>query len=79
VLTFLVIQQIANNNDGKLFGIQIGFQLNHDLRRALRPLLFSPISVSARLFSARLPIDGDFLAAGTRHANHDSVFALMLG
>ncbi len=79
VLTFLVIQQIANNNDGKLFGIQIGFQLNHDLRRASPPLLFSPISVSARLFSARLPIDGDFLAAGTRHANHDRVLALMLG
>jgi hypothetical protein len=29
VLTFLVFQHIANNNDGKVFGIQIGFQLDH--------------------------------------------------
>ena len=29
VVAFLVVQQIANNNDGKVFGIQIGFQLDH--------------------------------------------------
>ena len=28
VVTFLVIQQIANSNDGKVFGIQIGLQLD---------------------------------------------------
>ena len=27
VVTFLVVQHIANNNDGKVFGIQIGFRL----------------------------------------------------
>lgn len=31
--TFLVIQHIANNNNGKVFGIQIGFQLDHQGRR----------------------------------------------
>ena len=29
VVAFLVVQHIANNNDGKVFGIQIGFQLDH--------------------------------------------------
>ena len=29
VVVFLVVQHIANNNDGKVFGIQIGFQLDH--------------------------------------------------
>ena len=29
VVAFLVVQQIANKNDGKVFGIQIGFQLDH--------------------------------------------------
>ena len=29
VVAFLVVQQIANNNHGKVFGIQIGFQLGH--------------------------------------------------
>jgi hypothetical protein len=29
VVAFLVVQQIANNNDGKVFGIQIGLQLDH--------------------------------------------------
>ncbi len=29
VVAFLVVQQIANNNHGKVFGIQIGFQLDH--------------------------------------------------
>ena len=29
VVTFLVVQHIANNNDGKVFGIQIGFQLDY--------------------------------------------------
>jgi hypothetical protein len=29
VVAFLVVQQIADNNDGKVFGIQIGFQLDH--------------------------------------------------
>ena len=28
VVTFLIVQHIANNNDGKVFGIQIGFQLD---------------------------------------------------
>ena len=28
VVTFLVIQNIANSNDGKVFGIQIGFRLD---------------------------------------------------
>jgi hypothetical protein len=29
VVAFLVVSHIANNNDGKVFGIQIGFQLDH--------------------------------------------------
>jgi hypothetical protein len=29
VAAFLVVQRIANNNDGKVFGIQIGLQLDH--------------------------------------------------
>jgi len=29
VVAFLVVQHIANNNDGKVFGIQIGFQFDH--------------------------------------------------
>jgi hypothetical protein len=29
VVTFLVVQHIANNNDGKVFGIQIGFRVDH--------------------------------------------------
>jgi hypothetical protein len=29
VVAFLVVQQIADNNRGKVFGIQIGFQLDH--------------------------------------------------
>ncbi|HYC17676.1 MAG TPA: hypothetical protein VEC94_10750 [Pseudolabrys sp.] len=28
VVVFLIVQQIADNNDGKVFGIQIGFQLD---------------------------------------------------
>ena len=28
VIAFLVVQHIANNNDGKVFGIQIGLQLD---------------------------------------------------
>ncbi len=30
VVTFLAVQHIANNNDGKVFGIQLGFQLGHE-------------------------------------------------
>ena len=29
VVAFLVVQHIANNNDGKVFVNQIGFQLDH--------------------------------------------------
>jgi len=29
VVAFLVVQQIADNNHGKVFGIQIGFQFDH--------------------------------------------------
>jgi hypothetical protein len=29
VVTFLVVQHIANNNDGKVFGIQFGFRVDH--------------------------------------------------
>ena len=29
VVTFLVVQHFANNNDGKVFGIQIGFRVDH--------------------------------------------------
>ena len=29
VVAFLVVQHIADNNHGKVFGIQIGFQLDH--------------------------------------------------
>jgi hypothetical protein len=29
VVTFLVVQHIADNNHGQVFGIQIGFQLDH--------------------------------------------------
>ena len=29
VVAFLVVQHMANNNDGKVFGIQIGVQLDH--------------------------------------------------
>ena len=36
VVAFLVVQQIANNNDGKVFGIQIGFQLDHQDGREMR-------------------------------------------
>lgn len=36
VVIFLIVQHIANNNDGKVFGIQIGFQIDplhaHDAR-----------------------------------------------
>lgn len=32
VVTFLVVQHIANNNDGKIFGIQFGYQLDPHLR-----------------------------------------------
>ena len=28
VVTFLIVQNIANNNDGKVFGIQIGFRFD---------------------------------------------------
>jgi len=28
VLAFLIVQRIANNNQGKVFGIQIGFRLD---------------------------------------------------
>jgi Na+-driven multidrug efflux pump len=30
VVAFLIVQHIANNNDGKVFGIQIGFQLDRE-------------------------------------------------
>jgi hypothetical protein len=79
VVGFLVVQQIANNNDGKVFGIQFGLQLDHNLRGTSGRLLVRPMPASANLFSARLAIDGYFLATGTRHANHDRVLALMLG
>src|SRR5215471_6704386 len=29
VVTFLVVQHIADNNDGKVFGIQFGLRLDH--------------------------------------------------
>ncbi len=35
VVAFLVVQRIANSNDGKVFGIQIGFQLDHQDGRAI--------------------------------------------
>ena len=28
VVAFLIVQHIANNNDGKVFGVQIGFRLD---------------------------------------------------
>ena len=37
VVAFLVVQHIANNNDGKVFGIQIGFQLDSD--RSCNPVV----------------------------------------
>ena len=33
VVAFLVVQHIADNNHGKVFGIQFGFQLDHQDRR----------------------------------------------
>lgn len=35
VVAFLVIQHIADNNQGKVFGIQIGFHLDHRDGRAI--------------------------------------------
>jgi heme/copper-type cytochrome/quinol oxidase subunit 3 len=35
VVTFLVVQQIANNNHGKVFGVQIGFQLDPQAGREM--------------------------------------------
>jgi hypothetical protein len=35
VVTFLVVQHIANNNDGKVFGIQIGFRVDHQVGREM--------------------------------------------
>ena len=35
VVAFLVVQQIADNNHGKVFGIQIGFQLDHQNGREM--------------------------------------------
>ncbi len=35
VVAFLVVQRIANNNDGKVFGIQIGLDLDHPGSREL--------------------------------------------
>jgi len=32
VVTFLIIQHIANNNDGKVFGIQIGLRFDNSMR-----------------------------------------------
>ena len=35
VVTFLVVQHIANNNDGKVFAIQIGFRVDHQVGREM--------------------------------------------
>ena len=35
VVAFLVVQHIADNNDGKVFGIQIGLQLDHQESRQM--------------------------------------------
>ena len=32
VVVFLIVQHIANNNDGKVFGIQIGFKIDRGAR-----------------------------------------------
>lgn len=79
VVVFLVVQNIANNNDGKVFGIQFGYQLDPHLRGTSPPPVLHPMSADAILFSARLPIDDDQLATGPRHANHYRVIAFMLG
>jgi len=34
VVAFLIFQHIADNNDGKVFGIQIGFRLDPQNARA---------------------------------------------
>ena len=34
VAAFLIVQHIANNNDGKVFGVQIGFRLDCQSARA---------------------------------------------
>jgi hypothetical protein len=34
VAAFLIVQHIANNNDGKVFGVQIGFRLDRQNSRA---------------------------------------------
>jgi len=43
VVAFNVIAGIANNNDGKVFGIQIGIQLDPQDRRELCPLCFRTV------------------------------------
>ncbi len=35
VVMFLIVQKIANDNDGKVFGIQIGVRLNHQVSRKM--------------------------------------------
>ena len=35
VVAFLIVQQIADNNHGKVFGVQIGFQLDHQDAREM--------------------------------------------
>jgi hypothetical protein len=34
VVAFLIFQHIADNNDGKVFGVQIGFRLDRQIARA---------------------------------------------
>jgi hypothetical protein len=34
VVAFLIVQHIANNNDGKVFGVQIGFRFDCQNARA---------------------------------------------
>jgi hypothetical protein len=38
VVAFLIVQHIANNNDGKVFGVQIGFRLDRQNARATQEM-----------------------------------------
>jgi hypothetical protein len=47
VVAFLIVQHIANNNDGKVFGIQIGFRLDRQDARETGEL---PAKVTSDIF-----------------------------
>jgi hypothetical protein len=62
VVAFLIVQHIANNNDGKVFGIQIGFRLDRQNARNVRNV-HGPLGVKTyRLPWRALTRDSDRVA-----------------